>query len=470
MHRIKLIFEDNEQTIEFKASKDKLLLIPYFKTMASFQKKDLDDITITVPNAYVAYDVIQFVIKNKKTNLGNITKWRHVLESHVCYEYFGLDFDVDQVLKADPKLYDLPVPCEDFELLIKTFEIVKNGYAYIRLIGSVLKTNPNLIAKISKDTMMRIYNDARMYYILNKKGCVVLIWNSKNSQQFTLIRDDPHDIFDDALLSNHRSMIQSYHNMNQSGFDTTITDRYIFYSSWMQPEIIDILTQKNIFSLEGNFNFCICFSPFGLCAYTYGHNIDIYDIATNTVINSINVQPIIRMREHISKLFFTSDKQIIVLIDKEDDDEDDENSLLLIDTTNKVTRIKCSAKKIYKMCALSTTTRSFDDRPVAYSHDLKTMAIESGRIIEVMDLSTGKIIKRLIGHIDVVTKIHFSPDDEYIISTSHDCDMRIWKGEETVTVVNKFLRKENERYGSHICFIVPNNYELIQQIKQYCNI
>uniref|UniRef100_A0A6C0C8B7 Uncharacterized protein n=1 Tax=viral metagenome TaxID=1070528 RepID=A0A6C0C8B7_9ZZZZ len=444
---IKLIFEDEDRIIEFKVDATKLQMIPYFQKMAAFKKKGLDIISVTVPNAYVAYDVVKFITKNKVSNYGNLSKWRHILESHICYEYFGMDYEPD-LTDSMPRKY--------FQLLIEVFETTRNGHVYGSLICSTLKANLDLIARISKDTLLCICDIAQTYYVLNRKRLTLSVWNSKQ-------QDDVYS--GDIDMPGYESLVKLFFDLN-TGFNVITTDKYIFYDSWVTPKIIEISTQKTVFELYGGFSFLMCFSSSGLCAYTYGRNIDIYDIGTGTIITSVKIHHLVKTNGETSKLFFTHDGHIILLIDEEE--SSNKFPLLLIDSEYNVKRIRYKQMDIYRMCAGATTFQSFDDHPVAYSHDLKMMAIGSDKNVNVIDLPSGKVVKQLIGHTDKITYIRYSPDDSQIITTSLDLDVRIWSGEETIKVLNNFLIKENSRagIGNHLCFVIPDNYDLILQIRK----
>jgi WD40 repeat protein len=413
----------------------------------SFKEKNLDIISVMVPNAYVAYDTVLFLTKSKISNYGNVVKWQHMLESHICHEYFGL--------KYNPDLDELMIlPREGIQLLIRAFETTRNGIIYTNLICSILKRDSKVVANLSKETLIRIYDAAKTYYILNRRGLNILGWDSHDAKQFALEQDDVN-------LFCYKSLVKSYFELN-AGSEVIVTDKYIFYDSWTCPKIIDISTQKVVFSPKGDFGFSMCFSH-ARCAYTYGSCVDIYDIASGSIVKSVKIRHILKSDEDVSKLFFTCDGCIIVVIN-----HDDDHRLLLIDAEYNVSRIKRTEMEVYRMCASTTVFCSFDDRPVAYSHDLKMMAIGYDKIIDVVDLFTGCVIRQLIGHTDKITHIRYSPDDSQIISTSLDRNVRIWNEEKTIMILDKFLLKENERsgIGNHLCFIIPDNYELIEQIKK----
>jgi hypothetical protein len=61
---------------------------PYFeKLLTNFTEKNLNSITINVPNACVANDFIM-TFYNQEINSGNLPKSKHLLESIKCHNFF----------------------------------------------------------------------------------------------------------------------------------------------------------------------------------------------------------------------------------------------------------------------------------------------------------------------------------------------------------------------------------------------
>lgn len=64
----------------------------YFeKLLTNCKEKNLNNITIQVPNAYIAYDIIMSLYQ-KETNSGEYPKWYYLLELFICRDFFGLDW------------------------------------------------------------------------------------------------------------------------------------------------------------------------------------------------------------------------------------------------------------------------------------------------------------------------------------------------------------------------------------------
>src|ERR1700678_1392603 len=56
----------------------------YFeKMLTNCKEKNLDKIIIKVPNVFVTYDIIMSFY-HQQTNIGNLPKWKHLLESIKC--------------------------------------------------------------------------------------------------------------------------------------------------------------------------------------------------------------------------------------------------------------------------------------------------------------------------------------------------------------------------------------------------
>src|ERR1700678_3566293 len=64
----------------------------YFeKLLTTCKERNLDKITIFVPNAFVIYDIIMSFY-HQNSNISNLSKWKHLIESAKCYDFLGLPF------------------------------------------------------------------------------------------------------------------------------------------------------------------------------------------------------------------------------------------------------------------------------------------------------------------------------------------------------------------------------------------
>jgi WD40 repeat protein len=72
-----------------------------------------------------------------------------------------------------------------------------------------------------------------------------------------------------------------------------------------------------------------------------------------------------------------------------------------------------------------------DDQPfwcLALSSDGKHLATGTGdNAIYIWDFAEGAIIKKLIGHTNIIESVHFSPDNQHLIAGSDDGTCSLWK-------------------------------------------
>lgn len=132
---LKLTLNDDSNKITIELHKIILCVrcIYFKKLLTNCKEKMLNEITIWVPNVYVAHDIIMSFY-NHETNIGNFPNWKHILESAKCYDYFGLGFDKSLFT-------NLKVPKEGFELLLEVIATIDNDDKLIWLVKKNLPTD-----------------------------------------------------------------------------------------------------------------------------------------------------------------------------------------------------------------------------------------------------------------------------------------------------------------------------------------
>ncbi|ANB50964.1 putative BTB/POZ domain-containing protein [Powai lake megavirus] len=161
-------FTDLKLTIEDDANKfvinvHKIILYSsciYFEKLLTFGENQLDDISITVPNAYVTRDIIMNFY-GQKINSGNYPKWKIYLESYRCYDFLGLKFDISDIRH-------LIVPEEGFELLLDVIEIIGYNDETIKLLITNLPENYDL-KKLPKELLTEMIKLSRNHYYIAER-------------------------------------------------------------------------------------------------------------------------------------------------------------------------------------------------------------------------------------------------------------------------------------------------------------
>lgn len=132
----------------------------YFEALLTkFQGVSTDKITICVPNAHIARDII-ISYCDHETNTENLSDWKYVLEFARCYDYFGLDFD-KSLLK------NLEVPEKGFELLLEIIDLIDSEGELYYLIEMNIPTNYEL----SDDFKKIIKEKIDRYQKQNRRRC-----------------------------------------------------------------------------------------------------------------------------------------------------------------------------------------------------------------------------------------------------------------------------------------------------------
>jgi WD40 repeat protein len=152
----------------------------YFeKLLTNFKEKNSNGITIEVSNAYVMYDIIM-TFYNQKTNSGNISADKHLLESIICYNFLGFDFE-------EFLLDYIEVSEENFELFLLVIDLVGYNDKTIGLINKNIPKNYDL-SKLSSELLSEMLSLEKSYCIVS--GCqdyCIRIWNEKSKLIKTLV-------------------------------------------------------------------------------------------------------------------------------------------------------------------------------------------------------------------------------------------------------------------------------------------
>ena len=169
---VTLILTDEHREIKLRLHKIVLYsaCIYFKKLLTNFKEKDSNEIIIIVPNAYVTYDIIMSFY-GQKTNIGNIPKWKHLLESVKCKDYLGLKYDYF-IIKG------IRVPEEGFELLLEICELLDYHNDILKTIMKNIPKGYDL-RKISIELKRKIMEVHDYRIVSQSHDNSIKIWNAE---------------------------------------------------------------------------------------------------------------------------------------------------------------------------------------------------------------------------------------------------------------------------------------------------
>ena len=184
---ITLIITDN--TNEITIDLHKVILysscIYFKKLLTNFKEKHLNEITIEVPNAFVCYDIIMSFY-GQKTNIGNLPKWQHLLESVRCFDFLGL--------KSEADLFkDLEIPSEGFELFLKVIELIDYDDDCINMVIKNLPKDYDLL-RLNKNLIKKIVEFDEDIIVSGSSDNSIKIWNAKTGALINTLTDTIHTV------------------------------------------------------------------------------------------------------------------------------------------------------------------------------------------------------------------------------------------------------------------------------------
>ncbi|AKI79887.1 putative BTB/POZ domain and WD-repeat protein [Acanthamoeba polyphaga mimivirus] len=220
---LRLIIEDSNESIILNVHRNILYLsCDFFKKLLTgpFSETKDKSIKITVHNAKITSCVIKkfYDIEEK---LLEYPDWMYYLETYRCYDYFGIEIPIDELL-------DLVVPSEGFELLLQTVDLLD----YCDELGHFIIRNLPLdydINDLSKDLIIDLQRLSNKYKIVCSKDHTIKFFDNK--------------VYKPIKTINHSEIITSlcYDNNNK---------RIIYGDLNGTIYIHDFFLNKNIFTLQ----------------------------------------------------------------------------------------------------------------------------------------------------------------------------------------------------------------------------
>lgn len=161
---LKLILDDENIRLEINTDRDSLSKASdYFEKLLNFgQEQNMNEIVVRVDNAYYAH----YVVTEK---LYQENHWMHYLNMISHQNFFNMEMNLD-------KLYELRVPPEGFDLLLKTIEEINipMNDKLRRMIKRNLPTDYDL-DKLSRDFIQELI--ISKYYLASIRDNNIKIWD-----------------------------------------------------------------------------------------------------------------------------------------------------------------------------------------------------------------------------------------------------------------------------------------------------
>ena len=401
-----LIDGTNEITINVHKNILSCACIYFEKLLTNFKEKNSNNITITVPNTHVSYDII-ISFYNIKANIGILASWKHLLESYKCYDFFGLDID--------PKLlFDLEIPAEGFELLLEVIELIGYDEDMIKLINKNIPNEYDL-SKLPEELLNNMIEVTKSYNIVLSGIYGIKIWDSKTEN---LVRKLDGTYVSSACYSAYNKRIISANNHT----DIKIWD----------AEMGNLL--HTLVTHDGSI-MSVCYSSDNkrIVSGSCDKSIKIWSTEKGALITTL-----IGHTDSVMSVCFSPDNKRIV------SGSYDNNIKIWEEKTGQLVHtLKGHTDCVYSVC---------------YSPDNKYVVSGSrDKSIKIWNAESGQLVHTLNGHTGYVKSVCYSPNGKCIASGSRDASIKIWNAK-----TGKLIRTLNEDsgfiYDVCICYSWDNKY------------
>lgn len=397
----------SDETMKISVNVHKIILSianTYFKKLFStFKEKQQNEITITVSNAHVAYDIIMSFY-GQTTNTANLPKWYHALEMYKCRNFFGMEQDIRQ-------LNNLVVPEEGFETLLDVIDLIGYNDNTIKMVNKNLPKKYGL-TNFPTELLKKMITLTYMNRIIVGKFGEIEIWDIE-TRELTHMQLEPTDFVDSIC---------------------TLPDNKIMLCCRKTLKILDTMTYELVENrnfLEHNIG-SVCVSRDGKnVLYGNGCNINIRDITTGKLRKKLSGDG------YVQSICHSTDEEYIV---------SGGNEVIVIwnaKTYEEINIIREPDIRIYKICITHDNKRI-----ISCGDDAK---------IKIWDITTGEKILTLTGHTDDIISIDCSADNKKIVSGSDDKSIKIWDIE-----TGKLMKTINELdYNVTCVYFLPDNMRII---------
>jgi hypothetical protein len=380
MDKVKLILSDANNKIPIDMNKNDLVkLSPYFNNLLNFGKeKNQSEIIIEVENASIAKNIITYSSAN----------WKYILDTLQCQNYFNMDVDIN-------KLYDIVVPPEGFDMLLKTIDEL-NCTLDDKLKATIKNNIPNDydLNNLSDEFIKELIQ--KKYYLVLNCGYSILVWeilNDKPSKPTKILTRNTYGL---TISPNNQAIIFFD---QEAKLGTGVIKSWDIYKKNVLGTLCEITNYVE-------WRLVLSFSPNAQIIAVVNHPdyiIKLFDVSTGKLLNTLD-----KHTHYINCIAISSNGQIIA-------SGSNDNSINLW--------------KVSNGRLLNTLTGHIDAvHSVAFSPDnLKIVSSDSYNYIKIWDVSSGKCLNTLNeAHTCGITGIVFSPDGQTFASNRWDKKIKIW--------------------------------------------
>ncbi len=186
---------------------------PYFKNLLTNCKEaTMNKILINVPNAYVCSDIIMSFYQ-KKICSGNYPVWKYLFECIKCYDFFGINYDYDQI-------FTIQIPSEGFEDLLEILPYLEENDKIYALIRKCMPADYDN-SKLSYELLEKLVKKTTYYYS-------ILCTNNDNYNS-TLIS---YDIEDNSITNKLNTIInKKYLIFDYYYYDRNNCNNYLLFGN-----------------------------------------------------------------------------------------------------------------------------------------------------------------------------------------------------------------------------------------------
>src|SRR3990170_8797570 len=194
---LKLVDQNNTITIRLH----KIILYSscvYFrKLLTSCRERNLNEITIQVPNTFIMHDIIMSFY-GQKMNSQNLPDWQHLLETIRCWDFLGIPFESDI-------LRNLRVPIEGFDLLLDVIDLVGYNDFTIKLIKKNLPNNYDT-SIFPKELLEELFKPE--YRIVSgSSDNSIKIWNAETGELIRTLLGHTNSVWSVCFSSDNKQIV-----------------------------------------------------------------------------------------------------------------------------------------------------------------------------------------------------------------------------------------------------------------------